>query len=180
MRSIYIVDAEERLIPSYWETFSEVVREEKYLSMEQPYPLDRSMAFYKKGIERGYPYFFAVNNQDQVVGWCDVTPEKKEDGETAGVLGIGIGPEYRDQGLGRRMLETALEGAWKYGLKVVELQVRGTNLRAFHLYRSLGFVETARIKEGFEMKGRKEDVIHMRFYLERQAAEGKEQVGLGG
>lgn len=58
----------------------------------------------------------------------------------AGHIGqISVHPAYQGQGLGRRMLNGALEEFNRYGFSSVSLAVTATNESALHLYESCGF-----------------------------------------
>jgi ribosomal protein S18 acetylase RimI-like enzyme len=52
---------------------------------------------------------------------------------------ISVHPAYQGQGLGRRMLDGALEEFNRYGFDSVSLAVTATNESALHLYESCGF-----------------------------------------
>ncbi len=58
---------------------------------------------------------------------------------TAGFSASGLLPEWRGRGLGRRLIERALEAARAFPLARVELAVRADNARAIALYRKVGF-----------------------------------------
>jgi ribosomal protein S18 acetylase RimI-like enzyme len=51
-----------------------------------------------------------------------------------GVLGMGLLPAYRGQGIGRRLLHRTLGAARTGGLSRVELTVREDNVGAIALY----------------------------------------------
>ncbi|MGB9777695.1 MAG: GNAT family N-acetyltransferase [Anaerolineae bacterium] len=68
----------------------------------------------------------------QVVGWCRLFPT---DGEAL-ELGIGVLGPYRRQGLGRALLEAALD--WARGMPVV-LETRTDNIPAIRLFTRFGF-----------------------------------------
>lgn len=81
-----------------------------------------------------------------------------------GLLGIIVAREYRDRGIGTKMLETLIEESRKAGLKLLVLDALSTNTRARHVYEKVGFREAgvipkmARTREGYD------DVIRM--YIE--------------
>jgi ribosomal protein S18 acetylase RimI-like enzyme len=52
---------------------------------------------------------------------------------------MGLLPAYRNAGIGRRLLGAALTQARGRGIERVELHVFSDNVRARHLYESLGF-----------------------------------------
>ena len=55
------------------------------------------------------------------------------------MLGIGIVDEYHNAGLGSKLLRTMIEDARRLGLERVKLGVWADNLRAVHVYKSVGF-----------------------------------------
>jgi RimJ/RimL family protein N-acetyltransferase len=81
-----------------------------------------------------------------------------------GLLGIIVAREYRNRGMGTKMLETLIKESRKAGLKLLILDVLSSNTRARHVYEKVGFREAgvmpkmARTREGYD------DVIRM--YLE--------------
>lgn len=68
------------------------------------------------------------------------------------LMNLGVAPEARRRGLGARALQAVEKIAWAYGLPLVVLEVRETNLAAQLLYRSSGYraVEIVRAYYGDE------------------------------
>lgn len=137
---IEIRQIQEQDIGGFYETFSTVVKERRYLAFLEPPPIDQTRAFVRRNIECSVPHLVAVDD-GRLVGWCDVTPIGRDVLSHVGVLGIAIHPDWRDQGLGARLLRSALDAAWEFGYLRVELGVFSHNPRARALYRKLGFVE---------------------------------------
>jgi RimJ/RimL family protein N-acetyltransferase len=79
-------------------------------------------------------------------------------------LGIAIKKGYRDIGIGTQMMKTLISQAKKWGLKWIELYVFGTNERAIHVYRNVGFKEAGR-KPNFIFKDGKY-IDHLNMILE--------------
>ncbi len=50
-----------------------VARESKYLALLRAPSLEQASAFVRRNIEKGYPQFVAVANEE-VVGWCNIPP----------------------------------------------------------------------------------------------------------
>jgi len=77
-------------------------------------------------------------------------------------LGIGIEREHRGKGLGRRLMETAVEFARDAGtLTWVDLRVFAHNATARALYLDMGFSEVGTLVEGFRIEGQTVDDVIM-------------------
>lgn len=130
-------------IESFYETFSIVVRERKFLAFIEPPPIEMTRTFVMRNIEQGYPQLVVVDpdaSTTRIAGWCDITPPGREVVAHVGVLGIALHPDWRGKGLGERLMQEALAAADAFGLLRVELGVLAHNGRAQALYRKLGFV----------------------------------------
>ncbi len=64
------------------------------------------------------------------------------DGDEAWVGGIGVVPEFRRRGLGRRLMLAAEEFSRKMGATEISLEVIQGNEKAEDLYRSMGYQES--------------------------------------
>lgn len=136
--SIEVVPTEESHLPSVFEVIDSVAREGRYLVFTKAPPWEQSLAFYTSLIKAGCPYFVALAGE-KVVGWCDVSPMVGESRSHIGVVGIGLLPEARGSGTGRRLMEAAIAKSWAIGLTRLELTVRDDNHNAKALYERLGF-----------------------------------------
>ncbi|MGB9115908.1 N-acetyltransferase family protein [Bradyrhizobium sp.] len=85
-------------------------------------------------IKRGHRHFVAVSAGD-VVGWCDVTPNERPIYAHGGILGMGLLPQFRRQGIGTNLIRSALGAARSIGLRRVELRGRENNTGAIELYK---------------------------------------------
>ena len=68
-------------------------------------------------------------------------------------------PDFRRIGLGRRLLERAIEGGRMRGAAFCVLEVRSSNVAAQELYHSVGFTTTRTRKEYY--RGPTEDALEM-------------------
>jgi len=64
--------------------------------------------------------------------------------EDAEILTIGVRPPYRQQGIGRRLLDRVFEQMRQAGATSLLLEVAEDNLPALSLYRRCGFLEVGR------------------------------------
>ena len=134
-----IVPIAEEHIPGFRAAVDVVARERKYLAFLEAPPLEDVTRFVRDNIEHGSPQF-VVLSAATVVGWCDVIPNRtRVIYSHCGSLGIGLLPEFRGKGIGRQLMQRAIEAAFVFGLTRIELAVRERNANAIALYKSLGF-----------------------------------------
>ncbi len=78
---------------------------------------------------------------------------------------MGLLESHRGQGLGTRLLQSALEHAKKIGLEKVELSVYSENLAAIALYKKIGFQQIGFINNYRKLENRYFDCIEMEIFL---------------
>ena len=66
--------------------------------------------------------------------------------EEAHITLLAIDPQFRQQGLGKYLLNSLLHLAYQQQLERATLEVRASNLAAIHLYQQLGFQVAGRRK----------------------------------
>jgi RimJ/RimL family protein N-acetyltransferase len=147
-------------IEGVWHCVDVVARERAYLGFLEGPPPEDSRKFWGDLIEKGFPFEIAVDHGD-VVGWCDIAPVPRPIFSHIGSLGMGLLPAYRGAGLGRRLLVTALAQARGRGIERVELQVFSDNVRARHLYESLGFIVEGIHPRRAKIDGQYRDLVAM-------------------
>jgi ribosomal protein S18 acetylase RimI-like enzyme len=155
---------EEKYIESFWKTVDTVAKENIYLAMTKAFPLEDTIKFIKSSIETNIPQLFVIDTHtNNCVGWGDAMPTD----EKTGYLGTGLLAEYRDQGIGQRLLQEVIELSKAYGYNSIELDVRSSNKRAIHVYEKAGFAITNVVVGGFTLMGNEvaEDVVHMELSL---------------
>jgi [ribosomal protein S18]-alanine N-acetyltransferase len=74
------------------------------------------------------------------------------------IANVAVHPDFWRQGIGRALVQTALDKAAELGFERVMLEVRESNHAAQRLYRSFGFEEDGR-RRGYYVNG--EDAILM-------------------
>ncbi len=84
-----------------------------------------------------------ASKEEIYLGYCWTQMNPEEDTATGGSKGriymIGIDPNCRGEGIGRKLLLAGLSHLKNKGIKVVELTVDSENKTAHNLYRSIGF-----------------------------------------
>lgn len=82
-------------------------------------------------------------DKGKVIGYCWTVPNCGHDVSSSKSRGrihmMGIHPDCRSRGMGRRLLEAGLSHLQSNGVELVELTVDSQNVAAIKLYESLGF-----------------------------------------
>jgi RimJ/RimL family protein N-acetyltransferase len=155
-----IVPIEESHVDGFHRTLDFVARERRYLAFLKAPPPESTRAFVLDHIKRGHPQLVAVT-AGEVVGWCDITAKDRPVYAQTGVLGMGLLPPFRGQGLGRDLMQRTLAAAKTFGFHRVELTVREHNARAIALYEKIGFKTEGVQREAVHVDGVYEDLILM-------------------
>ncbi|HUQ83076.1 MAG TPA: GNAT family N-acetyltransferase [Gemmatimonadaceae bacterium] len=152
MTEISIVPISDEYVEGFHRCVGVVARERKYLALTDSPPIESTRAFVRSVLDGGGVQLVALDGDDNVVGWCDITRPPIEGFRHSGRLGMGLLPEYHGRGLGRRLAEASIDAARANGVERVELEVFASNTRAIRLYERLGFAH-----EGVRRRARKID-----------------------
>jgi len=159
-----IIYAREDLVPSLHGALDQVAREEIYIERLEAPPLEEVLAFQKKLIAQNWPNFYVLQGSD-VVGWADITLPTNPRLAHRGFLGMGLLSAFRGQGLGRQVLQAAMQHARRLGVEKIELSVYTTNTAAIQLYRKCGFSEIGVIQHYRKLNGVYFDCLEMECFL---------------
>ena len=154
-----IVPVTEAHAPGFNRAVDQVARERKYLSFFEGFPLEGSLDFIRQNLREGYPHFVLID-AGQVVGWCDITSTGRGSSLHVGTLGVGLLAPYRGRGLGRQLMQTAIEAGWRK-FRRIELTVNASNHNAIALYLSLGFAIEGCKRQAVLIDGRYIDLYVM-------------------
>jgi RimJ/RimL family protein N-acetyltransferase len=160
MAALEIIPMTSDHIDGFHRTLDFIARERRYLAFLEAPPLESTRAFVLDLISRGCPQYVAMA-EGEVVGWCDLTPKDRQVYAHAGVLGMGLLPPFRGQGIGTRLMTTVLIAARRAGLHRVELTVRESNAPAIALYKTMGFEVEGCFRDAVRVDGVYENVLGM-------------------
>ncbi len=79
--------------------------------------------------------YYSAKRMGRVVGFIAVWNEK----ERLHIVNIAVHPDYRRKGIGKRLIEFAIQLAKREGKKEIYLEVRVSNIAAQMLYKQAGF-----------------------------------------
>lgn len=118
-----------------------VAREKRFLARIEGPSFEQASRFVLGNLACGNPHFVA-DADGLVAGWCDVIRQDHLPIYAhSGTLGMGLVPEWRGKGVGRRLIEAAVAAAFAAGMTRVQLTVRADNEAAITLYRRIGFAD---------------------------------------
>ena len=154
----------ERHIEGYNRCLDSVARERRYIGFVRGPSLESSREFVLSNIQNGVPQFVALK-RDEVVGWCDISPGKREGFTHCGTLGMGIIRDHRRQGIGTRLMELTIGAAKARGMERVELEVYASNVPAISLYEKRGFVHEGVKRRARKIDGVYDDILVMALFI---------------
>jgi len=158
-------------VEGVWQALDSVAREGRWLASERAPAIEASRAFVANNIEQGYPHLVALAGA-AVIGWCDVVGTKRLSRQHCGTLGMGLLPQWRGRGIGRRLIDVTLAAGWAHGFKRIELSVYANNAAALRLYRAVGFVAEGCQRKAAWIEGAYVDVIPMALLAPDMLGEG--------
>jgi L-amino acid N-acyltransferase YncA len=148
------------LINSLVEEGADIVRTEKVTRDEEAEWLGRFLA----RMEKREIINCAAEVEGKVIANSEITRREGPMSHVGG-FGIAIKQGYRSIGIGTRIMQTLVEESKKAGLRILVLEVFGTNDVAKHLYQKMGFKEAGRIPKGVYKNGKYVDSIRMTLEL---------------
>ena len=160
MTNVEIIPITEEHIQDFWSAVDSVAREHQYLAFLEGPPINTTREFVLGNIEGNWPHFIAVCD-GRIIGWCDISALDRPVFNHIGSLGIGIIASHRGLGIGKKLLQTALQKAEQKGLTRIELTVREKNQPAIALYKKFGFEIEGIHKNGVCIEGKYENHIFM-------------------
>jgi RimJ/RimL family protein N-acetyltransferase len=160
MEDIQLVPTAESYAVSFALALDIVARERRYIGFIEGPPVESTRQFLRSIVDGGGVQLLAVHG-DTVVGWCDIMRNPIAGFRHVGRLGMGLLPEFRGRGLGKRIALETIRAARAAGLERIELEVFASNGRAIALYQSLGFVVEGVKKRSRKIDGQYDDNVCM-------------------
>ena len=96
----------------------------------------------------------------RAAGLCTVDRRTDRERQHTGILGLLVGRPWRGHGIGRALLQHAVERC-RGKFEIVELQVFVTNARARKIYESVGFRSWGILPKAIKRQERYVDLEHM-------------------
>lgn len=114
---------------------------------------DPSIEFIKDYVNRGETYFAEINGE--VVGVYILLATRPG---TCEIINIAVSEKYQGEGIGRKLLEHAIEFAFQGGCKTLEIGTGNSSIGQLAFYQKCGFRITG-VDRDFFVRHYKEDII---------------------
>ena len=110
---------------------------------------------------------FVVEDEGEIVGRLSIARDPHPASRHVADLGLMVAASHRRRGIGRALLEQALEWAREAGVRKLELHAFPWNQPAIALYESFGFVREGYRKGQYQRSGEDVDAVLMAYHIER-------------
>lgn len=135
-----------------------VAHERCFLANTQGFSTEQTRS-YIEFLQRSGGVHIVALEEENVVGWCDIAPGTFEGLTHVGHLGMGLLPNYRGLGWGKKLLSSALQAAFSVNFERIDLEVFSSNKAAVKLYRRAGFREEGCKRKGRKLEGQCDDIL---------------------
>jgi RimJ/RimL family protein N-acetyltransferase len=106
--------------------------------------------------------FFTVENRDEIIGFLTLEPTRRRKVRHVVELGMSVREDWRGKGVGRKLVEYALEWANQNShVEKITLNVFSENKAALNLYETTGFIIEGRLIDQINVGGDYQDLILM-------------------
>lgn len=163
---------EEDDLPELVEALNSVIREGKFLFMNNEIDMEEERKWFQRSTKAGM-LFLVARVDGKVVGGASIQPfPDKRSHVTDFVIFIRDG--YRNVGLGTELTKAFVEVAKEHGFEILRLSVFATNKRAFHVYKKCGYKECGKLSHDIKfLDGTYTDRILMELPLRARFLESK-------
>ncbi len=168
-----------RDVDGVWGNFNEVIEERVYLPAYTPVVDEWEKQSWYQDMISGKNFCVIAeslgsttdsnsshNVKNHVIGQCTIESVEWEAATHVGQLGIIVRSDYRNLGLGFRLIEFAKREAFQRGKKKLILSTFETNKMGLALYKKLGFRIVGTYKKQYNIDGGYVDEILMEYLYE--------------
>jgi ribosomal-protein-alanine N-acetyltransferase len=104
--------------------------------------------------------FYISEKENKVVGYIGFTVAADE----GYILNVAVNPDCRGQGIGKALVQKAIDYSLEKGLAFLTLEVRESNATAINLYSSLGF-ERVGVRKNYYTNPKEDALLMTRFFI---------------
>lgn len=86
-------------------------------------------------------FLFVAKDGERIAGCATLCPFVSPTGRKASIEDVVVNTEYRGRGIGRKLVEAAIEKAKEFSPVTIQLTSRPSRVAANRLYQSMGFTQ---------------------------------------
>jgi ribosomal protein S18 acetylase RimI-like enzyme len=153
-------DAED--IAAIWDV---VCAERVYTAVNRPFSPDMEREYIASLSDR--EGVFVAEAEGRMIGFetLDQWVKYTDSFDHVGVIGTFVLPDWRREGIGRRLADHTLQFARTHGYEKIVIYVRGANAKGQSFYRSLGFAPKGVLERQVKIDGEYDDEVFMELFL---------------
>ncbi|MBD3214099.1 MAG: GNAT family N-acetyltransferase [Candidatus Lokiarchaeota archaeon] len=155
-----------------WKNFNQVVEEGIYLPVFLPVESQFEKHSWYDNLKKLNEICIVAENlnlerPNNILGQCEISNVDWDAASHVGNLGIIVRKNYRDEGIGRILIDIAIRESKKLnGKQKIILSCFSSNERALHLYRSMGFQNVGIRKKQFLINDQYYDEVLMELFID--------------
>jgi len=155
-RKIEIREVQEKDYVELRNFINSLVKENTYILKNLPIDKEGELNYVRRCLEevkrRERVHLVAVY-KNKIVGAAEIGRKRFKE-KHVGVLGISVRKNYRNEGIGKILMNEVVKRSKKLGIKLIILDVFKINKPAIALYKKLGFKKYAELPKALKHKGR--------------------------
>ncbi|MBY9008118.1 MAG: GNAT family N-acetyltransferase [Candidatus Lokiarchaeota archaeon] len=154
-----------------WKNFNEVVEERLYLPVLYSIDSQYEKQSWFDNIKKSNEFCFVAENlnlktlSNNIVGQCEITNVEWDATMHVGNLGIIINKNYRNMGIGKRLIKMVIKEAKTYNKEKLILSCFSNNTRALNLYEKLRFKRVGIRRKQFLIDSNYYDEVLMELFI---------------
>ncbi len=130
--------------------------------VEYPNDLNKELSIIEQYLSSSNSILLIAEFDNEAIGNIDLTGNVRSKLSHTAMIGMGIKEEWRNQGLGRALIESVLDWAKNHSeLKLIWLDVYASNELGYNLYKNTGFIVSGIIKDFFKEEHGYNDKVQM-------------------
>ncbi|TXT59318.1 MAG: hypothetical protein BAJALOKI3v1_1090009 [Promethearchaeota archaeon] len=155
-----------------WKNFNQVVEEAIYLPVFLPVESQFEKHTWYDSLKKSNEICIVAENvnlerPNHILGQCEISNVDWDAASHVGSLGIIVRKNYRDEGIGRILIDVAIRESKKLNEKQkIILSCFSSNERALHLYKSMGFQKIGIRKQQFLIEDQYYDEVLMELFID--------------
>lgn len=159
-------------VEGVWKNFNDVIHEGAYLPILFPMRSQLEKDSWYRSIKKENQICIVAENPNfrplyDIIGQCEILNSEWDAAIHVGILGIILKKKYRDLGIGRQLIDSAIRESKKLNNKEkIILSCFSSNERALYLYKSIGFKVVGARKKQFYMDSKYYDEVLMELFTE--------------